>query len=129
MKSDFVKTLKGKFGRVWKFVIWILMAFLIASSVRNIDRVSRIRSEVDRQKAKIASMEAQNKVLQDELIESQDISFVEKAIRDRLGLVKEGETEVILPDRETLRRLAPEIPEDQDVLPEPNWKKWEKLFF
>jgi hypothetical protein len=43
--------------------------------------------------------------------------------------VKEGEVIVVLPDEDILRKLAPLLPTEENTLPEPNWKKWEKLFF
>ncbi len=36
---------------------------------------------------------------------------------------------VVLPDTATLEKLAPEVPVEQETLPDPNWKKWWNLFF
>ena len=43
-------------------------------------------------------------------------------------MAKEGEIVVILPDEHILRKLAPDREIEEEVLPDPNWKKWMKLF-
>ena len=42
--------------------------------------------------------------------------------------VKDGETIVVLPEEETLRKMAPRFEREEEVLPDPTWKKWVKLF-
>lgn len=55
--------------------------------------------------------------------------FIEKQARDKLGLAKEGEVVVVLPDEETLKKLAP--PDEEEVFLEiaPPWKQWVRMFF
>ncbi|MDP3994252.1 MAG: hypothetical protein Q8P91_00270, partial [bacterium] len=60
--------------------------------------------------------------------EAKKQEYIEKQLRDKLGLSKEGETIVVLPDADTLRKLVPPIPGEEEILPDPNWKKWLKLF-
>ena len=55
--------------------------------------------------------------------------FVESQLRDKLGLAKEGETIIVLPDEETIKKFAPSDEKEEEILPDPNWKKWFKLFF
>jgi len=54
--------------------------------------------------------------------------FLEKEAREKLGLAREGEVVVILPENveELISANQPQISENQE---EPNWKKWLKLFF
>ena len=54
--------------------------------------------------------------------------YIEKQMRDKLGLAKEEEVVIIMPDEEILRKLAPTYPEEEQTLPDPNWKKWAQLF-
>ncbi len=77
----------------------------------------------------MAKIQADNNKLQEELAQTQNPNFIEKEVRDKLGLGKTGEAIVVLPDADTLRKLAPQMPTEVDTLPYPNWKKWEKLFF
>jgi hypothetical protein len=60
-------------------------------------------------------------------VKSQD--YIEKQLRDKLGLAKPGEIVVVMPDADTLRKLAPKPVEEEAVLPDPTWKKWLRLFF
>ncbi len=43
-------------------------------------------------------------------------------------MAKEGEIIIVLPDEEILGTLAPNLEEEEEALPDPNWKKWLKLF-
>lgn len=114
-----------KFTRLAFIILSILM---LTSVVKNAARIFAIKREIEREKVRIAKIEEENKKLEEEVSKMQSIDFIEKEIRDKLGLVKEGETVVVLPEDEVLRKLAPKISYDDDVLPKPNWEKWLDLF-
>lgn len=128
MKSKFSINLGSKFGKLKGYLMLLLAAFLVLSIIRNIGKIVQIRSEVARERAKTEKQKRENDELAKKVAETQGPEFVEKEVRDKLGLVKPGETIVVLPDTETLRNLAPKPPVDEDALPDPNWKKWLKLF-
>lgn len=123
-----MKSLQTAFGRIWGYVAWFLIIILAFSVVRNIKRAASIRSAVDAEQAKVDKIKEENAKLEAEIAETQSQTFIEQQVRDKLGLVKEGEAIVVLPDEETLRKLAPRISEEADTLPDPNWKRWLKLF-
>jgi len=66
--------------------------------------------------------------LEAELKKVQSDAFLEKQLRDKLGLAKEGETVVVLPDKEALKGLVPPLPEEENILPKPIWQRWLDLF-
>ena len=107
---------------------WFFIAFLLVSTAKNLQKVGGIRSAVQAEKAKVEKMKEDNAQLQAQIAQIQSPEFIEGQIRNKLGLVKPGEAIVVLPDADTLRKLAPQIPVETDTLPDPNWKKWEKLF-
>ena len=107
---------------------WILALFLLVSTIRNIGRVRSINSAVQDEKNKVEKMKEENAALEVQIAQTQGSAFIEKQIRDKLGLAKEGEAIVVLPDAEILKKLAPQMPVEQDSLPDPNWRKWLKLF-
>ena len=109
--------------------IWLVILLLSLSVARNLAKVVSVRQEVASEKEKVAKMEKINKDLEKQIAGTQGVDFVEKQIRNKLGLVKSGEALVILPDEDIVKRLAPVVDDQNDVLPDPNWKKWEKLFF
>jgi cell division protein FtsB len=107
---------------------WVLALFLVISSIRNIGRVRGINKAVEEEKAKVEKMKAENAALEAQIAQTQGSAFIEKQIRDKLGLAKTDEAIVVLPDAEILRKLAPGVPVEENTLPDPNWKKWMKLF-
>lgn len=127
-KKKLTGKLKEKFNKLTGYVIWILILLLAFSVIRNVGRRARIESEIDAEKARVDKMQEDNKSLAEEILRAQSGDFVEKEIRNKLGLVKEGETIVVLPDEEVLRNLAPQAIFEENTLPDPNWKKWLKLF-
>jgi len=118
----------GYFKKFVGYFILLLLVLMTASIIRNIGKVRAIRNEVAKEKERIEKLKAENEELQRKIEETQSDEFIERQIRDKLGLTKEGEIVVVLPDEEILRSLAPKIENEEDTLPDPNWKKWLKLF-
>ena len=123
------KELPNWLKKVVGYATWVLVALLLVSTVRNIQKVRSIRAQVEKERQKVEKMQVDNTKLEEQVAEAQGSEFIEKQIRDKLGLVKPGEAIVVLPDPEILKKLAPQEISEEDVLPDPNWKKWEKLFF
>lgn len=118
----------GYFRKIVGYGGLLLVILMLASIARNIGKVIVIREEVAKERERLERFEKENERLQKKITETQSDEFIEKQIRDKLGLVKEGEMVVVLPDEEILRSLAPKIEVEQDSLPDPNWKRWLKLF-
>lgn len=116
-------------GKLGIYAIWGLIIILSLSLIRNISRDKQINAQIQAEKSKLAKIQAYNKKLESDLAQAQNPNFIEKAVRDKLGLGKAGEAMVVLPDDEVLRKLAPQMPAEVDTLPDPNWVKWKKLFF
>lgn len=95
---------------------------------RNILIIQKANQKITDLKAEIAAIKQKNDKLIMQIDQAQTVEFQEKQARDKLGLVREGEAIVVLPDVETLKKFAPKTEEQVDELPDPNWKKWLKLF-
>ena len=119
---------KRKFGKLIGYAIWGLAIVLSISTVKNVSRVISIRRQIEEEKVKVEKMEAENEALQAQINESQGQEFIEKQMRDKLGLTKEGEVMVVLPDSEVVKSFAPPETFVENSLPDPNWVKWKKLF-
>lgn len=114
-----------------KFVKYILIGiavFLVASLVQNISRMNLAMSRISQAKQELSASEKKNEDLKNSLQISDSSEFVEGQARDKLGLAKIGETVIVLPQADVLRKLAPVRVETKINLPDPNWKKWLKLF-
>lgn len=72
----------------------------------------------------LARLEAENQDLIKKLAEAQTPAFVERVAREKLGLVKPGET-VVLVEKSSQQSVA----SSQQETTVPNWKKWWGLFF
>lgn len=120
---------KSKLHKLLGYASLILIVMLTASTIKNINRVITIRKEVEKERAKVEKMEADNAKLQAQILEAQGQEFIDAQIRNKLGLTKEGETVVVLPEASLVRSLAPSFGRNEEVLPDPNWLQWKKLFF
>jgi cell division protein FtsB len=126
--NKIIENLKTKAKTLVSLATWVLVLFLLISTVKNIGRVRNINDAVQKEKDRVEKMKEENAALEEQIAQTQGSAFIEKQIRDRLGLAKEGEAIVVLPDSEILKKLAPQIPVEENSLPDPNWKKWLKLF-
>jgi len=129
MSDKKTELLKLKFKSLLGYAAWVLVVILLVSTVKNINRVLSIRKQVEEEKQRVEKMQSDNAKLQVQIMEAQGSEFIEKQIRDKLGLTKTGEVVVILPDESIVKRLAPPVTLDDETLPDPNWLKWKKLFF
>lgn len=86
--------------------------------------VEEARSELAREEVKKQKLEAIRAGLDSG-------EFIEQQARDKLGLVREGETIVVLPPAEELRRFAPreevfDVEFEREMLP--IFRQWVRLF-
>ena len=116
--------------RVYSGYLLILIIFLlIVSLTRSILRTTDAQKKIEKKKQDIVKLEEENRILREKLGVITSEEFTEKQLRDKLGLAKEGEIVVVLPDEETLKKLAPELQKEEELLPDPYWRKWFNLFF
>jgi cell division protein FtsB len=105
-------------------VVLLLSITLVKNILRNVD----INKKIEAEKARVEQMKQDNADLAQKVAEIQSQAYIEEQLRDKLGLAKEGEIVVVLPDTATLEKLATDVPVEVQTLPDPNWKKWLKLF-
>ncbi|MCX6705179.1 MAG: septum formation initiator family protein [Candidatus Woesebacteria bacterium] len=123
-----IENVKTKAKKLLGVATWVLVLLLFLSTIKNVGRVGNINSAVQKEKDKVEKMKEENAKLEAQIAQTQGSAFIEKQIRDKLGLAKEGEAIVVLPDVGILRKLAPQMPIEENTLPDPNWKKWLNLF-
>ncbi len=128
MGTKFSENIKKKLNKLASYAIWLLIILLLVSVIRSIGNAGRVKAEIDAEEARVAKMREDNKRLEAQIFQTQGGVFIEKEIRDKLGLVKDGEAVVVLPDEDTLRKLAPVVLSESAALPDPNYRKWLKLF-
>jgi cell division protein FtsB len=77
--------------------IGVLIAFLYAGGIFVGQRINayRIREDINIKQDELNKLKEKNQRLQDEINMSKTDMYMEKLARERLGLIKEGETPVI----------------------------------
>jgi cell division protein FtsB len=124
-KENFITRLIGKTPT---YLFIVISIFLGVSLFRNISNVRSVNQKIDQKEKEVAKIQKEQEDLQKELEFTKSREYIEQQLRDKLGLAKEGETVVIMPPPEVLKRIAPKYEEEKDILPDPNWKRWLKLF-
>lgn len=115
-----------------RLLIAVIGLFTVISLSRSVWRLWRKQDVVGERQVVLEREKAVNDRLKKELEEAKTPAFVEREAREKLGMVKEGETVVIMPN--------PPAGEAGDKLPMPNeraeektaeaisnWKKWWRL--
>lgn len=103
--------------------ILIIMGYNLSISIYTLwqkrDVIVNAQKELEEQKR-------ENKELKKQYEEAKKPQFIEQEARDKLLLVKPGESEVILPP---ISPQAPSSNKNSSLDKAPNWQKWWKLFF
>ena len=124
-----MEKIKRKLKTYSNYVLIAVFSLMLISLTRNILKIRTFRGRLTQTEERIEKLKSENEVLGEKLDTFQSDEYIEKQLRDKLGLAKEEEVIIVLPDEETIRKFAPKTEEEEEILPNPNWKKWFKLFF
>lgn len=100
---------------VYNFLGRILVAFKASE---------RLTSAVDR----LHNLQVKNQELKNQLTEVTSPNYIEKQARDKLGLAKEGETLIVIPE-EKIQQVLGLQKNNFGIDRLPNWQGWLRLFF
>lgn len=106
-----------------RIAVALISLGLAISAGRTIVELWQRRDVVGVRKQELTKIQAENNTLQDKLKDMGSDAYVERVARDQLGMIKEGETIVMLPEGAIRGRGGSE---EKNM---PNWKKWWSLFF
>ncbi len=129
MLEKITAKIKARLKAYSNIVFVIVFLLMITSLVRNIVRVREAKERLVEKEEYIEEIRMENEELSQRVDTIKSEEFIEKQLRNKLGLAKEGETIIVLPDEETISKFAPSDEKEEEILPDPNWKKWFKLFF
>ena len=104
------------------FVILLSLILSVRALVTIIDLRARKYTVTERKDA-AEVVKRENAVLQQKLEAIASEEYVEKIARDKLGMVKDGESIVLLPDE------AKGGSKKEELLKRTNWQQWWGLFF
>lgn len=121
--------MNSKIVNIMGLVASVIVFFVLASSlVKSIKRIQMGNTVIEKTKIKIEKVNEENKKLSEQLKITQSEEFLEKQLRNKLGLAKEGEIILVLPEASVVRKLSPIIPMEEEIKPKSNWQKWMELF-
>lgn len=113
-----------KFGLIITTIIALIFVYnllnQITSTLKSGDRLS-VETE------KLHQLEIKNRQLTQKLFEVKTPEFLERQARDKLGLTKEDETLIIIPDEKIQSVMQAQIQKQEEKLP--NWQGWLRLFW
>jgi len=108
-----------------QILIIIIGIALIVSLSRSILKMFRARDELRLAEQKIEELQKEAAILTEKKDFYQSEEFIEQEARNKLNMVKEGETVVVLPPN--LKELLGGR-ENQPQILLPNWRQWLNLF-
>lgn len=115
--------------KIGNTICFFLIIFLIFSIIKNYKSVRDGGSVIDEARKEEEKLKNEEEALKKQISEAQSSQFIEKQLRDKLGYAKEGEVVIVLPPPEELKKLAPARIQEEEYVPEANWRKWKDLFF
>lgn len=127
-KSRF-DVIRKKLEKLPGYMVLGIAVLLTFSLFGSISKIREVNTKIEKESQILEELKKDNEALQKEVQKTQTEEFIEKQLRDKLGMAREGEIVVVLPDAETVKKFAPLLEKDEDLPPDPNWKKWLKLFF
>ena len=112
-------------SRFFQILIIIVGIGLIVSLSRNIFKLLQAADQLKEAEQKVLELEKEAQLLtqKKELFQSQD--FIEQEARNKLNMVREGETVVVLPPNIKEVLGEKEKPKLESL---PNWQQWLNLF-
>jgi cell division protein FtsB len=116
--------------KIGLFVITSVFLMIIYSLSRNLLDLLSLGGRVESAQAEVEEMRVENQRLQILAAEIKSGSRDEEYIRNSLGLVRPGETVVIIPeDYIEAREEVMRVENEEDATDWPVWRQWAELFF
>ena len=110
--------------RGWRAFLLIFLLLAVISLSQNIINLINRGLVLEREKTDLEALRKEKQKLEAELNYMKTSGFLEREARDNLGLVKEGETVVILPSEGGNGKDGIQQGDNQGIS---NWKQWWKL--
>ena len=111
--------------RFLKLIIFVSGIAVIVGLAGSSYQLWKKRDIVAERQTVLTELEGENATLKRQLQDAQSEGFVERMAREKLGLVRQGETVVVMKNEKL--KVKNEAQETEENVP--NWKKWWGLFF
>src|SRR3989337_4197700 len=105
------------------FMAMLIGVILAVNSAKRIHSFSQTSQKIQDAEDRLEALRKENEALENELKYKESNEFAEKEIRDKLGLAKEGEAIVVVP-----QQSSSQLKESSGQHTKPNWQKWRGIF-
>ena len=102
-------------SRLPAIVLSLLLAYLVISFGSQFSKLSVMQRDVQSIQLQVQDMQQNNAVLREELRLAQSDAYIEKIAREKIGLVKPGETRVVTVSSGT-EAVKVQAPTNQDII-------------
>lgn len=116
-------------SRGFKLIIFLLSLGAIVTAPRSLYEMWQRRGLREERQEVRDALASKNEELKRELSEAQTPEYIEEVAREKLGLIQEGETIILMPNDNPSAdgQMTNENTNTQENIA--NWKKWWRLFF
>ncbi len=108
--------------------ILIVSVFIIQNLVRSIFTLWQKHDLLVKAEKELALEKKKNQEIKHDLAMTQSADFIEKEARNKLFLVKPGESKVLI-DEQLLKKAMEASKQAKQEAQKPNWQQWWELFF
>lgn len=129
MLNTILNSIKEKLKSYSEYLLILLSILLVISLTRNILKIRGADKKIEDAKRGLEDSRVESQELKVEIEALQSDEYIEKQLRDKLGLARESEIILVLPEEEILKKLAPRKENEEEALPDPLWKQWLNLFY
>ena len=112
--------------RKYQVIIIVISVIVIIGVIQSIADLYGRREILTGREDTLSALEEKRRDLEDKLKEVQSQEFIEKEAREKLGLVKPGETVVLIDTSVIPQNVRKDGKKQSDI---PNWKQWRDVFF
>ena len=109
-------------NKITQLLVFIISLGLCLSALGTIIDLWHRKDIVSTRQNDLNAITRENQALEQELQDTKKRDYVERIARDKLGMVKDGESILLLPES------GPQLKKETESS-EPTWQKWWKLFY
>ena len=114
-------------NRIVTLLLIIFFMLFISSLSQTSKKIQKVNLEVTLREEELKKLKEEQSELKIKLEEITSQEYIEKQLRNELGLTKENEIVLVLPPDDILIKLLPVV--EEEVLEiKPNWQKWAEVF-
>lgn len=115
-------------SRVVSVILVVFLFLILKAFLDNFWRLKKALTVLKEKESTVVNLKSENEDIKRRIEELSSDLYIERQLRDNLGMAKEGETVVVLPDDEELKNLVADLKQSQPAVEKPVWQQWLEVF-